>query len=354
VLRKVNHAFDAKDSERLRGLRDALSEATGDYLNALRQVLAVSLELNRLEPYGNRAKEQASLLFQLCEVGQEEVINLRYKSLDYRDRADDISVLLDGSQMSDQQSQKFFDYVSNSIDILDKQIQLSKEIAQWKEQLRRMPIEGAAAVEKLTANWIEALSVRRWIGLLADGLALTSIRYIASLVVADRVMDSVAEPVCLAAQTHAALEETAEYNLNDRVELLNSLDLQYEAAQQSLAFYVGEIGDRLYAPARLRLANLIQELHDSAQAALVPLIREQFKMTRKQLQQARHKTIFVTRHKGAGSGAAACQGCGHRSRHRRRDRPHRKESTGLVRQGPGASRLAGTGNRSCGTSATVG
>lgn len=77
VLRKVNRAFDAKDSERLRGLRDALSEATGNYLNALRQVLAVSLELNRLEPYGNRAKEQASLLFQLCEVGQEEVINLR-------------------------------------------------------------------------------------------------------------------------------------------------------------------------------------------------------------------------------------------------------------------------------------
>ncbi|AIS16602.1 hypothetical protein LT40_03935 [Pseudomonas rhizosphaerae] len=298
VLRKVNRAFDAKDSERLRGLRDALSEATGDYLSALRQVLAVSLELNRLEPYGNRAKEQASLLFQLCEVGQEEVINLRYKSLDYRDRADDISVLLDGSQMSDQQSQEFFDYVSNSIDILDKQIQLTKEIAQWKEQLRRMPIEGAAAVEKLTANWIEALSVRRWIGLLVDGLALTSIRYIATLEVADRVMDSVAEPVRLAAQTHAALEETADYNLNDRVELLNSLDLQYEAAQQSLAFYVEEIGDRLYAPARLRLANLIQELRDSAQAALVPLIREQFKMTRKQRQQARHKTIFVTRHRG--------------------------------------------------------
>lgn len=298
VLRKVNRAFEAKDSERLRGLRNALSEATGNYLAALRQVLAVSLELNQLEPYGNRAKEQASLLFQLCEVGQEEVINLRYKSLDYRDRADDISALLDGSDMSEQQSRLFFDYVSDSIDILDKQVQLSKELTQWKEQLRRMPIEGATALEKLAANWIEALSIRRWIGLLVDGLALTSIRHIATSQVADRMMDSVAEPVRLAAQTHAALEETAEYSLNDRVELLNSLDLQYEAAQQSLAFYTNEHGEQLHEPARLRLAGLIQELRDSAQAALVPLIREQFKMTRKQRQQARHKNIFVTRHRG--------------------------------------------------------
>lgn len=298
VLRKVNRAFEAKDSERLRGLRNALSEATGNYLAALRQVLAVSLELNQLEPYGNRAKEQASLLFQLCEVGQEEVINLRYKSLDYRDRADDISALLDGSDMSEQQSRLFFDYVSDSIDILDKQVQLSKELTQWKEQLRRMPIEGATALEKLAANWIEALSIRRWIGLLVDGLALTSIRHIATSQVADRMMDSVAEPVRPAAQTHAALEETAEYSLNDRVELLNSLDLQYEAAQQSLAFYTNEHGEQLHEPARLRLAGLIQELRDSAQAALVPLIREQFKMTRKQRQQARHKNIFVTRHRG--------------------------------------------------------
>nr|WP_314568715.1 hypothetical protein [uncultured Pseudomonas sp.] len=298
VLRKVNRAFEAKDSERLRGLRNALSEATGNYLAALRQVLAVSLELNQLEPYGNRAKEQASLLFQLCEVGQEEVINLRYKSLDYRDRADDISALLDGSDMSEQQSRLFFDYVSDSIDILDKQVQLSEELTQWKEQLRRMPIEGATALEKLAANWIEALSIRRWIGLLVDGLALTSIRHIATSQVADRMMDSVAEPVRLAAQTHAALEETAEYSLNDRVELLNSLDLQYEAAQQSLAFYTNEHGEQLHEPARLRLAGLIQELRDSAQAALVPLIREQFKMTRKQRQQARHKNIFVTRHRG--------------------------------------------------------
>lgn len=298
VLRKVNRAFEAKDSERLRGLRDALSEATASYLDALRQALMVSLELNQLEPYSNRAKEQASLLFQLCEVGQEEVINLRYKSLDHRDRADDIGALLDGSDMSDQQSEMFFDYVSDSIDILDKQVQLTKEVTQWKEQLRRLPLEGATALEKLAANWIEALSIRRWIGLLVDGLALTSIRHIATSQVADRMMDSVAAPVRLAAQTHAALEETAEYNLNDRVELLNSLDLQYEAAQQSLAFCTDEQGEQLYEPARLRLANLIQELRDSAQAALVPLIREQFKMTRKQRQQARHKSIFVTRHRG--------------------------------------------------------
>lgn len=298
LLGKVNRAMKANDSERLRGLREAMSQATGDYLDALRQVLAVSLELNQLEPYSNRAKEQASLLFQLCEVAQEEVINLRYKSLDLRDRAEDMNVLLEGADMSERQSQQFFDYVSDSIDVLDKQIQLTKELGQWKEQLRRLPIEGTAAVEKLTANWIEALSIRRWIGLLVDGLALTSIRNIASLEVADRIMDSVAEPVRLAAQTHAALEETAEYNLTDRVELLNSLDLQYEAAQQSLEFYVGELGDRLHEPARVRLAKLIQELRDSAQTALVPLIREQFKMTRKQRQQARHKNIFVTRHRG--------------------------------------------------------
>lgn len=298
VLRKVNRAFEAKDNERLRGLRNVMSEATGNYLAALRQVLAASLELNQLEPYSNRAKEQASLLFQLCEVAQEEIINLRYKSLDYRDRAEDISQLLVGSEMSEEQSRAFFDYVSDSIDILEKQVQLTKELTQWKEQLRRMPIEGATALEKLTANWIEALSIRRWIGLLVDGLALTSIRHIATLEVADRVMESVAEPVRLAAQTHAALEETAEYSLNDRVELLNSLDLQYEAAQQSLAFYTNEHGEQLHEPARLRLAGLIQELRDSAQAALVPLIREQFKMTRKQRQQARHKNIFVTRHRG--------------------------------------------------------
>lgn len=298
VLGKLGRAMQAGDSERLTGLREALSEATESYLGALRTVLRASKKLSELDPYADRSKEQAGALFQLCELAQEEIVNLRYKSIAYRDQADRLPATLDASDLDTVQSAAFFDFVADSTEVMDKQIQLSKELADWKRQLQRMPLEGEAALKKLKVDWIQELSIQRWIGLLVDGLALTCIRKIPALQEAERIMESVAGPVRLAAQTHAALEESASYNLNDRVEVLNSLDLQYEAAQQALTLHGELLGEQLHRPAFDRLAALIAELRDDAQASLVPLVREQLRMTRKQRQQVRHKNLYMTHRRG--------------------------------------------------------
>ncbi|MBD8475938.1 hypothetical protein IFT98_16930 [Pseudomonas sp. CFBP 8770] len=298
VLGKLGRAMQAGDTERLVGLRQALSEATESYLGALRTVLRASRKLSELDPYADRSKEQAGALFQLCEIAQEEIINLRYKSIAYREQAHRLPSSLDAPELDATQSKAFFDFVADSTEVMDQQIQLSKELADWKRQLQRMPLEGEAALKKLKANWIEALSIQRWIGLLVDGLALTCIRKIPGLQEAERIMQSVAEPVRLAAQTHAALEESASYTLNDRVEVLNSLDLQYEGGQQALALHGELLGEQLHRPAFDRLTALIAELRDDAQGALVPLVREQLRMTRKQRQQVRHKTLYMTHRRG--------------------------------------------------------
>ncbi len=298
VLGKLARAMRSGDEERLPGLRQAMSEATESYLSALRAVLRASRKLSDLDPYADRSKEQANALFQLCEISQEEIINLRYKSIAYREQADRLHSRGAASEVDVVQSEAFFDFVADSVAVMDKQIQLSKELAEWKRQLQRMPLEGEAALKKLKANWIEELSIQRWIGLLVDGLALTCIRKIPTLQEAEQMMELVAEPVRLAAQTHAALEESASYNLNDRVEVLNSLDLQYEGAQQALLFHGELLGEQLHRPAFDRLVSLIAELREDAQAALVPLVREQFKMTRKQRQQVRHKNLYMTHRRG--------------------------------------------------------
>lgn len=298
VLTKVEAAVLAKDAASTRALRIEFDAKADSYMQALREVLEVCVDMIRLDPALDRSRDHANILSQLYEVGQEQVVNLRLRSQENQRYADEMEALAALDHLTPAQSKRFFGFVGESTALLEKQIRLTRELLDWKGQLQRMPLEGPRALKEFDATWIETLPVQRWIGMLVDGLGLVCVRKVAEMEAAERMLQAVTEPVRLAAQSHAALQETAQYTLNDRVEVLNSLDLQYAGAKASLDYYRGILGNGLDQPALLRLGELIDELRSQAQETLVPLAREQLKMSRKERRLARDRNIVVTRRRG--------------------------------------------------------
>jgi len=298
LIRKVGVAAAANDLALVQRLRERLSAETEPYLASLRRVLAVCIELKALDPGFDRSRDQAELLGFLHLVGTEELINLRMRSRIINNEAEPLGMELQAQHVDPAQSRLFFDFVQRSSDLTEKQVRLTKEVRGWKKQLERLPLEGDRVLKTLTTSYEIDLPVEYWIGLLIDGLGLLCVRHIPELPVASRLVDSVVSSARLAALSHAELQQSAHFTLNDRVEVLDSVEQQYAAALDALADYRTQLGAQLDLTAMGRLEGFIAELRASAKEELVPLVKEQEKMTRKQRRSERNVNLFVTARRG--------------------------------------------------------
>ncbi|QKZ06697.1 hypothetical protein [Pseudomonas eucalypticola] len=299
LIRKIGMAQSRGDEALVGSLRERLSDDITPYLQALRDTLAAISELNVLEPAADRSRQQAELLGVAWQLGNEELFNLRMKSHVINREAYPLQATLQEDGLDAGQARLLFDFVQRSTALLDRQIALSKEVQGWRAQLERLPLEGDRVLKTLKGNEVSQVPLQCWMGMLIDGLGLLAIRHITSQgALCDRFANAVVESVRVAAQSHGTLQQSAEYTLNDRVEVLNSVDQQLTAAQEALAYYRELEGVTWDETAMARLDQLIAELRHLAQGDLVPLVREQLKMTRKQRAQARHASIIVTARRG--------------------------------------------------------